>query len=68
MPSRKHRTAAPAAAEPQAPPAPPPPAVHVIDPNAIYSKLSARAALGLKANTLPREIRLGRLRASQRAG
>ena len=49
-------------------PAPAPAAPHVIRANAIYSLATARAALGLKAATLPREIRLGRLRVSKRGG
>jgi hypothetical protein len=42
--------------------------VHVIVPSAVYTLASAREALGLKAGTLPREIRLRRLRAAKRAG
>ena len=41
---------------------------HVIASNAVYSLESARAALGLARATLRREIRLGRLRVSKRAG
>jgi hypothetical protein len=43
-----------------------PPAV--IDPNAVYDLQQARSTLSLARGTLPREIRLGRLRASKRAG
>jgi hypothetical protein len=39
-----------------------------IDPNAVYTLESARACLGLANATLRREIRLGRLRVSKRAG
>lgn len=49
-------------------PAPPAQAVHVIDPRAVYTLATARAALGLRENTLPREIRARRLRAAKRAG
>jgi hypothetical protein len=41
---------------------------HLIESNAVYSLESARAALGLARATLRREIRLGRLRVSKRAG
>jgi hypothetical protein len=41
---------------------------HVIDPHAVYDLASARAALSLAKGTLSREIKLGRLRASKRAG
>jgi hypothetical protein len=41
---------------------------HVIVPGAIYSLATAQEALGLAAGTLPREIRLRRLRVSKRAG
>jgi hypothetical protein len=40
----------------------------VIRPTTVYSVEQARAALGLAKNCLPREIRLGRLRVSKRAG
>jgi hypothetical protein len=42
--------------------------VHVIVPTAVYSLATARTALSLKAGTLPRELRLRRLRYSKRAG
>jgi hypothetical protein len=42
--------------------------VHVIHPNAVYTLLTARSALGLAKATLRREIRLRRLRVSKRAG
>jgi hypothetical protein len=42
--------------------------LHVIHPGAVYSLESARAALGLARATLRREVRLGRLRVSKRAG
>jgi hypothetical protein len=42
--------------------------IHVIEPNAIYTLASARAALGLTKTTLGREVRLGRLRAARRGG
>jgi hypothetical protein len=42
--------------------------LHVIHPDAVYSLESARAALGLARATLRREVRLGRLRVSKRAG
>jgi hypothetical protein len=41
---------------------------HTLHPRTIYSLESARAALGLAQATLRREIRLGRLRVSKRAG
>jgi hypothetical protein len=40
----------------------------VIQATAVYDLAQARAALGLAKGTLSREIRLGRLRASSRAG
>jgi hypothetical protein len=43
-----------------------PPAV--LDPRAVYTRLQATAALGLKPSTLATEIRRGRLRVSRRAG
>lgn len=45
-----------------------PVSVHVIHPHAIYSLGEAQSALGLPKATLPREIRLGRLRVAKRAG
>jgi hypothetical protein len=41
---------------------------HTIVATNVYTVPSATAALLAKANTLPREIRLGRLRASKRGG
>jgi hypothetical protein len=41
---------------------------HIIDPRAVYDLAQAREALGLAKATLGREIRLGRLRVSKRAG
>jgi hypothetical protein len=41
---------------------------HVIEPHGVYSLAAAREALGLKKDTLAREVRLGRLRVSKRAG
>jgi hypothetical protein len=46
-------------------PTPPP---HTISPHAVYSIAAAQVALGLARETLPREIRLGRLQARQRGG
>ena len=43
-------------------------ATPVIVPTAAYSLDQARRLLGLKKNCLPREVRLGRLRVSKRAG
>ena len=43
-------------------------AAHVIDHRAVYGVGQAQAALGLTRTTLGREIRLGRLRVSKRAG
>jgi hypothetical protein len=40
----------------------------VIHPRAVYSPAAAQAALGLPKTTLHREVRLGRLRVSKRAG
>jgi hypothetical protein len=59
-------TRQPEAGKAAAPPAPPAP--HVIDPNAVYTVPTAAAALGLARETLPREIRLGRLQARKRGG
>ena len=39
--------------------------IHV---NSVYTLGTLRDLLGLRAGTLPREIRLGRLRSSKRAG
>ena len=44
------------------------PSPHVIAPTAVYTVPEAAAALGLAKGTLPREVRLGRLRVSKRAG
>src|SRR5262245_56021186 len=41
---------------------------HVIHPNAVFGKQALRDLLGVTDNTLAREIRLGRLRVSKRAG
>jgi hypothetical protein len=40
----------------------------VIHSNAVYDRQQAQQALGLAKDTLGREIRLGRLRASKRGG
>jgi hypothetical protein len=40
----------------------------IIDPKAVFTIEQARNALQLAKNCLPREIRLGRLRVSRRAG
>jgi hypothetical protein len=40
----------------------------IIEPNAVYTLGGAQEALGLAKGTLPREIRLGRLKAAKRAG
>jgi hypothetical protein len=40
----------------------------IVNPQAVYSLEAARGALGLAPATLRREIRLGRLRVSKRAG
>jgi hypothetical protein len=42
--------------------------VPIIDPRAVFNIDQARATLRLAKNCLPREIRLGRLRVSKRAG
>jgi len=42
--------------------------IPTIRPTAVFGLEQARAALGLAKNCLPREIRLGRLRVSKRAG
>jgi len=44
------------------------PEPHVVHPRAVYSIPAAQSALGLPKTTLRREIRLGRLRVSKRAG
>jgi hypothetical protein len=41
---------------------------HIIVGTAVYNLETARAALDLTRSTLNRELRLGRLRASKRAG
>jgi hypothetical protein len=41
---------------------------HAILPDAVYDLEAARTALGLTKTTLSRELRLGRLRCSKRAG
>jgi hypothetical protein len=41
---------------------------HIIHPNGIYTWETARDCLGLAKGTIPREIRLGRLRVAKRAG
>ena len=41
---------------------------HVIHTRAVYDREAARHALGLSKSTLRRELRLGRLRCSKRAG
>jgi hypothetical protein len=41
---------------------------HTIHPDTVYSRDAAQAALGVPRSTLGREIRLGRLRVSKRAG
>jgi hypothetical protein len=43
-------------------------ASHTIFASAVYDLEAARLALDLKKGCLPREIRLGRLRASKRGG
>jgi hypothetical protein len=50
------------------PPPERPPAPHRIDPHAVYDLLQARIALRVAKGTLPREMKLGRLRYSKRAG
>jgi hypothetical protein len=44
------------------------PAVPVIRPTAVFGLKDAQDVLGLAKSSLPREIRLGRLRAAKRAG
>lgn len=41
---------------------------HIVEPNATYTAQQLRLALGLRPNTLRREIASGRLRVSRRAG
>jgi hypothetical protein len=41
---------------------------HVINPRGVYTTQSLQAALGLTKTTIGREIRLGRLRVTKRAG
>lgn len=45
-----------------------PPAPYVIDRDAVFTLPTLRATLGTAKNTLPREIRLGRLRVCKRGG
>jgi hypothetical protein len=40
----------------------------IIQPTAVYTIASLTTALALRPGTLPRELRLGRLRYSKRAG
>jgi hypothetical protein len=47
---------------------PPAANVPVIHPRSVYTRETLTAALGLPKNTVRREIREGRLRASRRAG
>jgi hypothetical protein len=42
--------------------------VAVIVPDAAYTLAQAQELLGLKKNSLPREVRLGRLRVAKRSG
>lgn len=42
--------------------------VHVIDPNAVFLVDDARRLLRLRASTIRREVREGRLRIAKRAG
>jgi hypothetical protein len=59
----------PAAGEPPAAPAAERPGpLLIIDPNALLTLEQARAALRLKKSTIRREVRLGNLRISCRAG
>ena len=44
------------------------PHVHTINPRHVYTLDSLTKTLGLRPGTLPRELRLGRLRYSKRAG
>lgn len=44
------------------------PAIHTINPTAVYSRDTARRILGLRKSTISREIRERRLRVSMRAG
>jgi len=44
------------------------PEIPIIHPRAIYSIASMTATLSLKPGTVPREIRLHRLRCAKRAG
>jgi hypothetical protein len=37
-------------------------------PTAVYTPTTLKAALGLRDNTIPREVRADRLRVSKRAG
>jgi hypothetical protein len=42
--------------------------IPVIDSNAVYTRTTLTQTLGLRDGTIPRELRLGRLRYSKRAG
>jgi hypothetical protein len=44
------------------------PAPHIVEAAAVYSLAAAAKALGLRKNSLPREIRAGRLQVSRRCG
>lgn len=55
-------------AKPKSPDSPPLATPIVINPNSVFTAAQARAALGLAKATIAREIRLGRLRVSKRAG
>lgn len=67
MGRRRSHTPDPAP-EPQPPAAGELPAVPVIHPASVFTKRTLMATLGLKEGTLPREIRLGRLKARKRGG
>jgi hypothetical protein len=47
---------------------PAPPAIHEIRPNNVYSADEVRKIFRLKASTIRREVREGRLRIARRAG
>jgi hypothetical protein len=41
---------------------------HLVRPNAVYTPELLKMVLGLSKNTIGREVRLGRLRVTKRAG
>jgi hypothetical protein len=66
-PRRRHQSTDTPSAPASSPPAEAE-AVHIIHPTAIYDRESLRRIFKLKANTIRREVKLGRLRVCRRGG